>query len=198
MQEINENDPQELISEWRLYYGSLLGALVFGVLLGMLLPSLSVSPWLSFMFLAGANVLAAAFLRMIFPKIVHVVRPVQVEVPVDRIIEKKVIVPVDRVVEKTIEVPVIKYVSKDVLSGDDKPSYVLPEDVEAMWRQVSIGWNRREVIAILGKPDGPPKVMRGGYGVDELRYQWGKGGVFFTFNPSQNDYLVSWVDIPPY
>jgi hypothetical protein len=63
---------------------------------------------------------------------------------------------------------------------------------------VGKGYNRREVIAILGKPDGQPKVMRGGYGEDELRYQWGKGWVNFTFNSSENDYLVSWVFIPPY
>jgi hypothetical protein len=198
MQEIEENDTQELISEWRLYYGSLLGALIFGVLLGTLLPSLAVSLWLSFVFLAAATFLAAAFLRMIFPKIVHVIRQVQVEVPVERIVVKEVMIPVDRIVEKTVEVPVIKYVSSDVLSGDDKPSYVLSAEVEAMWRQVGKGYNRREVIAILGKPDGPPKVMRGGYGEDELRYQWGKGWVTFTFNSSENDYLVSWVFIPPY
>ncbi len=195
---MREFDPQAAevqVSDWRTFYGCLLAALVFGCLLGMLLPSLNISPWAAIALWVFAVGLSAFFLRMIFPKVVHVDRPMRFEVIVDRIVEKRVEVPVEREVEVRVEVevPVVKYVSKDVLNDDGRPSYVLSADAEAMWRQIEIGMTRHEVIAILGKPDGPPQEER-----NCLGYYWDMGFVQFQFHAHDKQFKVCYVSMPKY
>ncbi len=96
MRELDPQAAEAQVSDWRTFYGCLLAALVFGCLLGMLLPSLNISPWAAIALWVFAVGLSAFFLRMTFPKIVHVDRPMRFEVIVDRIVEKRVEVPVER------------------------------------------------------------------------------------------------------
>jgi len=107
----------------------------------------------------------------------------RVEVPVDRIVEKRIEVPVDRVVEKIvekrIEVPVektvIKYVSDRTKEIDGKPSYVISEERIKLWGQIKIGMTRQQVVGILGPPDGQPSVYSDG----TVSFAWGQGRVEF-------------------
>lgn len=195
MRELDPQAAEAQVSDWRTFYGCLLAALVFGCLLGLMLPSLIISPWVATALWMLAVGLSAFSLRMIFPKIVHIDRPIRTEVIVDRIVEKRVEVPVERKVEVRVEVevPVVKYVSKDVLNDDGRPSYVLSADAEAMWRQVEVGMTRHEVIAILGKPDGPPQESR-----NDLRYYWDMGFVQFEFHALEKQFKVSFVSMPTY
>ncbi|MEY3813115.1 MAG: hypothetical protein RL495_1062, partial [Verrucomicrobiota bacterium] len=64
-------------------------------------------------------------------------------------------------------------------ASNDSMSYVLsPEDLRR-WRSIKKGMDRHEVVAVLGKPDGPPQwdSMR-----QTLYYSWGRGGVWFERN----------------
>jgi hypothetical protein len=182
MRELDPQAAEAQVSDWRTFYGCLLAALVFGCLLGMLLPSLNISPWVAMALWLFAVGLAAFFLRMIFPKVVLVDRPVRVEVPVERIVEKRV------------ESIVVKYVSSDVLAKDGKPYYILPDDVEAMWKQIKVGMTRREVMSILGRPDGEPS----NYAFQQLAYHWGKGSIHFELERRTQDYRVTHIFIPHY
>lgn len=194
MREIDEQSARSQINEWRTFYGCLFGALLFGVILGLLMPSFDSGFGVAFAVWSIAAGLAAFFLRMIFPKVVYVDRPVRIEVPVERIVERRVEVPIDRKVEVRVEVPVVKYVSKDTLSNDGKPSYVLSQEMDAMWRQIKVGMTRHEVISILGKPDGAPLEYCG-----QLIYAWDAGRVYFGLrHPPHDEFRVDLVVIPPY
>jgi SmpA / OmlA family len=111
----------------------------------------------------------------------------RVEVPVDRIVEKRVEVPVDRVVEKIvekrIEVPVektvIKYVSDRTKEIDGKPLYMLSEDRLKLWMQVKPGMTRQQVIAILGPPTDKPNLYNNGGRGYLTNFHWGEGSVLF-------------------
>ena len=122
-----------------------------------------------------------------FPTVreVPVVRIVEkrVEVPVDRVVEKRIEVPVDRVVEKIIEkrieVPsdkaVIRYVSDRTKEVNGKPSYVISEERIKLWGQIKIGMTRQQVVGILGPPDESPDVYSDG----TVNFSWGQGRVVF-------------------
>jgi hypothetical protein len=124
----------------------------------------------------------------------------RVEVPVERIVEKRIQVPVDRVVEKVvekrIEIPsdkaIIKYVSDRTKQVDGKPSYVISEDRLNLWMQIKVGMTRQQVVSILGPPDHSPNT-NSPYGV---LFSWGNGGVWFE--SISNGGLVKSVNIPEY
>ena len=107
----------------------------------------------------------------------------RVEVPVDRVVERRIQVPVDRVVEKIvekrIEIPsdkaVIKYVSDRTLQVNGKPSYVISEDRIQLWHQIKKGMTRQQVVGILGPPDFQPTVFSDG----TVGFAWGQGRVEF-------------------
>ena len=105
------------------------------------------------------------------------------EVPVDRIVEKRVEVPVDRIVEKRIEVPVektvIKCVSDRTKEIDGKPLYMLSEDRLKLWMQVKPGMTRQQVIAILGPPTDKPNLYNNGGRGYLTNFHWGQGSVLF-------------------
>ena len=124
----------------------------------------------------------------------------RVEVPVDRIVEKRIEVPVDRVVEKIvekrIEVPVektvIKYVSDRTKEIDGKPSYVISEERIKLWGQIKIGMTRQQVVGILGHPDRQPDVFPNGW----VSFSWGQGHV--RFNQISEGGLVLSISPPEY
>jgi hypothetical protein len=111
----------------------------------------------------------------------------RVEVPVDRIVEKRIQVPVDRVVEKIVEkrveVPVektvIKYVSDRTKEIEGKPIYILSEDRLKLWMQVRPGMTRQQVIAILGPPTDKPNLYNNGGQGFLMNFHWGEGSVLF-------------------
>jgi hypothetical protein len=90
-------------------------------------------------------------------------------------------------------------------SAKDSVSYVLsPEDL-ARWRSIKPGMDRHEVTAIIGQPDGPPKLINAyllrtefaGLPLDyddKIVYGWGTGMVFFHPNGGP----VFQVKIPEY
>lgn len=125
--------------------------------------------------------------------------PVEVIKNVDRVVEKRVEVPVDRVVEKVVEkrveVPsdkaVVVYVSDRTLQVNGKPSYVISEDRLKLWKQIKVGMTRRQVVDVLGSPDGPPDETA--YGV---MFSWGKGKI--TFASISDGGLVKNVYLPEY
>jgi hypothetical protein len=108
------------------------------------------------------------------------------EVPVVRIVEKRVEVPVDRVVEKIVEkrveVPsnnaVIKYVSDRTTEINGKPTYVISDDRINLWRQIKVGMTRQQVVDILGPPDEAPRTSISS-GLTYIYFSWGKGTVWF-------------------
>ena len=124
----------------------------------------------------------------------------RVEVPVDRIVEKRVEVPVDRVVEKIvekrIEVPiektVIKYVSDRTKQIDGKPSYLIDDDRLKLWQQIKKGMTRQQVVDILGPPAGPPLTGDGG-----ALFIWGNGSVHFNSMGLKGG-TVDFVTMPEY
>lgn len=144
-----------------------------------------------FIALAAVSITGVILGSVLFPSIreIPVVRIVEkrVEVPVDRvvekIVEKRVEVPVDRVVEKIvekrIEVPgnkaVLKYISDRTLEVNGKPSYVISEDRLKLWQQIKTGMTRQQVVDILGPPDSPPVQTSLG-----VHFSWGKGDVIFA------------------
>jgi hypothetical protein len=109
--------------------------------------------------------------------------PVEVIKYVDRVVEKRVEVPVDRVVEKIVEkrveVPsdkaVIKYVSDRTKEINGKPSYVISDDRLKLWMQIKPGMTRRQVVDLLGPPDGPPVESYN----STVSFKWGNGSVYF-------------------
>ena len=106
-----------------------------------------------------------AFFPLEIPKPFVVEKERRVEVPVDRIVEKRVPVEVvkyvDRVVEKRVEVPVEKIVEKLVEVPVAKIIYI-DRNVEksiagvppglSSWRQLSKGLSCGQVRSILGEP----------------------------------------------
>ena len=109
--------------------------------------------------------------------------PVEVVKYVDRVVEKRVEVPVDRVVEKIIvqrvEIPgpereVVRYVSDRTQQANGKPTYVMSEERINLWKQIKKGMSRKQVVDILGPPDGEPTSNYQG-----VLFHWGKGSVFF-------------------
>lgn len=130
-----------------------------------------------FFAVSGCGFLVAGILlgRFLFP--IEIAKPFIVEkekcveVPVDRIVEKKVPVEivkyVDRVVEKRVEVPVevIRYVerpndgSREVQLKDmtptglraERPSKAL-DDQGSPWGRLRVGQTRGQVRSILGQP----------------------------------------------
>lgn len=134
-----------VFSKWQLCLAA--GILVVGILLGRALFPIEV------------------------PKPFLVEKEKRVEVPVDRIVEKKVPVEVvkyvDRVVEKRVEVPVevIRYVNRPYDGGRDgrledlTPSGVRFErstkilyDQGSPWGRLRVGQTRAQVRSILGEP----------------------------------------------
>lgn len=107
----------------------------------------------------------------------------RIEVPVDRVVEKRVEVPIDRVVEKIVlqrvEIPgpereVVRYVSDRTQQANGKPTYVMSEERINLWKQIKKGMTRKQVVDILGPPDGEPSSSYLG-----VFFHWGKGSVFF-------------------
>lgn len=141
-----------------------------------------------FIALASVSITGVILGSVLFPSIreVPVVRIVEkrVEVPVDRVVEKRVEVPVDRVVEKIvekrIEVPgnkaVIKYVSDRTTEINGKPTYVISDDRLNLWRQIKVGMTRQQVVDILGPPDEAPRTS---ISSGLIYFSWGKGTVWF-------------------
>ena len=76
----------------------------------------------------------------------------------------------------------------------DSVSYVLsPEDLRR-WRSIKKGMDRHEVVAILGQPDGPPRIEtyrrrvyyswgRGAYGLSETVVPWTRSIYLSIFEP---------------
>jgi hypothetical protein len=109
--------------------------------------------------------------------------PVEVVKYVDRVVEKRVEIPVDRVVEKIVvqrvEIPgpereVVRYVSDRTQQANGKPTYVMSEERINLWKQIKKGMTRKQVVEILGPPDGEPNSS-----YDGVFFHWGKGSVFF-------------------
>ena len=122
------------------------------------------------------------------------------EVPVVRIVEKRIEVPVDRVVEKIVvqrvEIPgpervVVRYVSDRTKEINGKPSYVISEDRLKLWMQIKPGMTRQQVVDVLGPPDGEPASSYHG-----TFFNWGKGSVFFETISSGG--VVKFVTSPEY
>jgi len=129
------------------------------------------SPWKASHYAVGLCLLIAGFLlgRVFFPgqisKPVIVEREKRVEIPVERIVEKKVPfevikftdrvvekrveIPVERIVVKRVEVPVERIVYRDIAVGVDG----VRANVDlAAWRSLSKGQSKSQVIAALGHP----------------------------------------------
>lgn len=161
--------------------------------------------WRKIHFVALAAVLVGGMIlgSNLFPSIkeVPVVRVVEkrVEVPVDRvvdrIVEKRVEVPVDRIVEKRVEVQsdkaLIKYVSDRTTTLNGKPTYVISDDRLKLWAQIKSGMSRQQVIEILGPPDTPP-YDNGSW----VTFTWGQG--YVNFAQISRGGLVTTVKPPEY
>lgn len=126
-------------------------------------------PW--FIILVGSVCLLVgvsigrAFFPLEVPKPFIVEKEKRVEVPVDRIVEKRVPVEVikyvERVVERRVEVPfeVVKYVDRAVLS-DRTPQVPFPKAPTisstaidaASWKKLSVGMSPESVRNLLGAP----------------------------------------------
>jgi len=91
------------------------------------------------------------------PKPYLVEREKLVEVPVERIVEKRVPVEVikyvDRVVEKRVEVPieVVKYVER-MVPAETPPAVSWPTPTGRAWNQVKAGMTAASVRVLLGVP----------------------------------------------
>ena len=145
-----------------------------------------------------------------------VVFPTIKEIPVDRIVEKEVIkrveIPVEKIVEKRVEIPVerfvdkvvvqrieilgperevVKYVSDRTQQANGKPTYVLSEERALLWKQIKKGMTRKQVVGILGPPDGEPRSS-----YDSVFFNWGNGSV--TFETMSAGGVVKWVTPPEY
>lgn len=89
--------------------------------------------------------------RVPFEVVKYVDRIVEkrVEIPVEKVVEKRVEVPVVKVVEKMVEVPVDRIVYRDRIV--EKPVRLVPAGLSS-WRQISKGLSRDQVRSILGEP----------------------------------------------
>ena len=151
----------------------------------------SVRQWKASHYGVGLCLLITGFLlgRVFFPaevsKPIIVEREKRVEIPVERIVEKKVPVEVvkytDRVVEKRVEVPVEKIVYRDIVVGEGG----VRSNVDlAAWRTLSKGQSKSQVIATLGHP---MRIRNGSY--EEWYYSDRFASASVTFF---NDSLYSW------
>ena len=141
MREITQSNPSPLLRWGWVLLGAGLVILLVGMLAGRALFPLEV------------------------PKPYLVEREKRVEVPVERIVEKRVPVEVikyvDRVVERRVEVPfeVVKYVDRTVLS-DRTPQVPFPKAPTisstaidaASWKKLSVGMSPESVRNLLGAP----------------------------------------------
>jgi hypothetical protein len=152
---------------------------------------ISRSPWKASHYGVGLCLLIAGFLfgRVFFPgqisKPVIVEREKRVEIPVERIVEKKVPFEVikftDRVVEKRVEIPVERIVYRDIAVGVDG----VRANVDlAAWRSLSKGQSKSQVIAALGHP---VRIRNGPY--EELYYSDRFAYASVTFF---NEVIFSW------
>ena len=114
--------------------------------------------------------------RVPFEVIKYVDRVVEkrVEVPVEKIVEKRVEVPVERMVEKRVEVPVERIVYRDRIVEKTVPN-VAP-GLRA-WRQISNGMTRQQIRTLLGEP-----LKVSATGLEEWYYSDDQLGAFVWFN----------------
>ncbi len=139
-----------------------------------------------------------AFFPLEVPKAFIVEKEKRVEVPVDRIVEKRVpfevIKYVDRIVEKRVEVPVekrvevpvVKVVEKMVEVPVDRIVYrdrivekTVPYAAPGLraWRQITNGMTRQQIRALLGEP-----LKISATGLEEWYYCDDQLGAFVWFN----------------
>lgn len=140
-----------------------------------MIPATPRSSW--FLVAIGLGLLVVGIFvgRTFFP--LEVKRPIivdrRVEVPVEKVVIKRIEVPVDRRVEVPVEVirvvekPVEKIVYQDRIV--EKTVFGVPPDI-AKWRQLSKGMSRSQVRAILGEPRRVEAISgyfeKWGYGLD--------------------------------
>ena len=163
----------------------------------------SVRQWKASHYGVGLCLLIAGFLlgRVFLPgqisKPIIVEREKRVEIPVERIVEKKVPfevikftdrvvekrveVPVERIVVKRVEVPVERIVYRDIVVGAGGVRANV--DLSA-WRTLSKGQSKSQVIAALGHP---VRIRNGSY--EEWYYSDRFAYASVTFF---NDSLYSW------
>jgi len=174
---MHETEHQDRMSktQWKApHYGVGAGLLVVGLLAGR------------------------AFFPLEVPKAFIVEKEKRVEVPVERIVEKRVPfevikyvdrivekrvevpvekrveVPVAKVVEKMVEVPVDRIVYRDRIVEKTVP-YVAP-GLRA-WRQITNGMTRQQIRALLGEP-----LRINATGLEEWYYSDDQLGAFVWFN----------------
>lgn len=82
-------------------------------------------------------------------KVVEKRVPYEVIKYVDRVVEKRVEVPVEKVVTMRVEVPVERIVYRDRIVEKTLPN--MPPSLRA-WRQISKGMTRQKVRELLGEP----------------------------------------------
>jgi hypothetical protein len=119
-------------------------------------------------------------------KIVEKRVPYEVIKYVDRFVEKKVEVPVEKIVEKMIEVPVERVVYRDRVV--EKTASPLPAALTS-WRRISKGLSRNQVRSILGEP----RKIEGG---DFENWYYGSGS-FMGASSSvlfYNNMVYSWCE----
>ena len=123
--------------------------------------------------------------RVPFEVIKYVDRVVEkrVEVPVEKIVEKRVEVPVERMVEKRIEIPVDRIVYRDRIVEKTVPS--APPGLRG-WRQVTKGMTRQQIRSILGEP----LRIRSSGGLEEWYFSVELYGSYVWFG--SGDLVVSW------
>jgi len=160
---MHETEHQDRMSktQWKApHYGVGAGLLVVGLLAGR------------------------AFFPLEIPKPFIVEKEKRVEVPVEKLVEKRVpyevITYVDRVVENRVEVPVDRIIYRDRIVDSSVPA--TPAGLSA-WRQLSKGISREQVRSVLGQPS----RISGGvletwdYGTGYVSFS--EGGVYGWYGP---------------
>ena len=116
-----------------------------------------------------------AFFPLEIPTPFVVEKEKRVEVPVEviRYVDRRIEVPVDRLVAGYAE-----GIAQKVGSNGDR---------HERWNQVKKGMSQRQVLDVLGRPDGQPEALGG-----SILYRWGGAGIrrvwkFFRWSSSRAD-----------
>lgn len=105
------------------------------------------------------------------PYAVETVKEVRVPFEVIRYVDREVVKVVEKPVISYVEIPRrvdIRYVSENARNADGKASFVISPERLAMWRQIKTGMSRKEVVDILGPPNGEPSTSG-----SSVAYFWG-------------------------